>query len=209
MSPGPERRVLWRSFGAAFLIVLLTAGATATAALLTLDDLIPEASHKGDVITSPGIAKPKSGKAQTILLMGSDRRWADRQDDPVRSDTLMLVRIDPKQDATTVLSIPRDLRVPIPGHGLAKINDAYALGGAGLSVETVKQLTGLDIHHVLNVNFKGFRRVVNLFDCFYVDIDHRYFHSNKGVPFGQRFDAIDLQPGYQPLCGQKALDYVR
>ena len=84
---------------------------------------------------------------------------------------------------------------PIPGHGLAKINDAYALGGPKLAVETVKALTGLKIHHVVNVNFKGFREVVNLFDCFYVDVDRRYFHSNKGVPFGQRYDAIDIQPG--------------
>ena len=141
--------------------------------------------------------------------MGSDKRWQDQSDDPARSDTLMLIRIDPEQDATTVLSIPRDLRVAIPGHGLAKINDAYALGGAKLAVETVKALTGLEINHTVNVNFKGFRKVVNLFDCFYVDVDRDYFHSNKGVPFGQRYDAIDIDPGYQPLCGQKALDYAR
>jgi LCP family protein required for cell wall assembly len=211
VSPAPERekRVLLRSFAAALLIVLLTAGASATAALLTIDDWIPDPERPEDVITARVFAKPKAGKAQTILLMGSDRRWMDRSEDPARSDTLMLIRIDPKQDATTVLSIPRDLRVPIPGHGLAKINDAYALGGAALAVETVKALTGLEIHHTVNVNFKGFRKVVNLFDCFYVDVDHDYFHSNKGVPFGQRYDAIDIDAGYQPLCGQKALDYAR
>lgn len=212
MTPAPERerRVLWRSFAAALLIVLLTAGATSTAALLKIDDLLPEeppaAGHEGP---RPVLPKAGSGKPQTILLMGSDRRWADRAEDPVRSDTLMLVRIDPKQDATTVLSIPRDLRVPIPGYGLEKINDAYAFGGQKLAVETVRALTGLEIHHAVNVNFRGFRKVVDLFDCFYVDVDRDYYHSNVGVPIGQRYDAIDIDPGYQPLCGHKALDYAR
>jgi LCP family protein required for cell wall assembly len=108
-----------------------------------------------------------------------------------------------------VLSIPRVLKVQIPGHGLAKINDAYAFGGPSLAIETLRQLTGLKIHHVVNVNFKGFRSAINLFDCFYVDVDRRYFHSNVGVPISQRYDAIDIQPGYQRLCGIDALDYVR
>ena len=211
MTPAPERerRVLLRSFAAALLIVLLTAGATSTAALLKIDDLIPEEERPpGD---REGVVLPpaKSGKPQTILLMGSDRRWADRAEDPARSDTLMLVRLDPAQEATTVLSIPRDLRVPIPGHGLSKINDAYALGGQKLAVETVRLLTGLEIHHTVNVNFKGFRKVVDLFDCIYVDVDRDYYHSNVGVPIGRRYDAIDIDPGYQPLCGHKALDYAR
>jgi hypothetical protein len=59
------------------------------------------------------------------------------------------------------------------------------------------------------VNFKGFRKVVNLFDCFYVDVDRDYFHSNVGVAPSERYDAIDIDSGYQPLCGQKALDYAR
>ena len=210
MTPVPERerRVLWRSFGAALLIILLTAGATSTAALLKIDSILPDPDPTYPDPKIP-FKKAKPGKPQTILLMGSDKRWEDEDDDPARSDTLMLIRIDPKQDATTVLSIPRDLRVAIPGHGMQKINDAYALGGAKLAVETVTALTGLEINHTVNVNFKGFRKVVNLFDCFYVDVDRDYFHSNKGVPFGQRYDAIDIDPGYQPLCGQKALDYAR
>jgi polyisoprenyl-teichoic acid--peptidoglycan teichoic acid transferase len=208
-APERERRVLWRSFAAAVLIVLLTAGASATAALLKLDTIITPPDDPRFPDPRIPFSKAKPGKPQTILLMGSDKRWKDQSDDPARSDTLMLIRLDGKQDATTVLSIPRDLRVEIPGHGSAKINDAYALGGAKLAVETVQALTGLEINHTVNVNFRGFRKVVNLFDCFYVDVDRDYFHSNKGVPFGQRYDAIDIDPGYQPLCGQKALDYAR
>jgi LCP family protein required for cell wall assembly len=206
----PGRRMLWRSLAAALLIVLLTAGATSTAAFLQIDRILPD---KDDPDVAPPIVgapvdKPYAGKPQTILLLGSDKRWADEKDD-ARSDTMMLVRLDPDQTATTVLSIPRDLKVMIPGHGFDKMNEAYRIGGPALTIRTIKELTGLRINHVANVNFKGFRRVVELFDCFYVDVDRRYFHSNEGVPVGQRYAEIDLKPGYQPLCGRQALDYVR
>jgi LCP family protein required for cell wall assembly len=202
--------MLWRAFGAALLIVLLSAGATATATFLQIDDVLPGA---GDDVPPPlanvPVEKAKPGKPQTLLLLGSDHRWADGEDDPARSDTMMLVRLDPKQDATTVLSIPRDLRVLIPGKGYSKINDAYRMGGPRLAVETVNELTGLKINHVLNVNFKGFRQVVDFFGCIYTDVDRRYYHSNAGLGPGERYAEIDIKAGYQPLCGQRALDYVR
>jgi LCP family protein required for cell wall assembly len=201
--------MLLRALLAAAVIVAATAGASATAGLLEIEELIRTVPRGGPAIPQVGLEPTRSGEPQTILLMGSDRRWKDTDDDPPRSDTLMLVRIDPEQQATTVLSIPRDLRVDVPGRGTRKINDAYGLGGPSLAMRTVKELTGLEINHAINVNFKGFRGVVNLFDCFYADIDRRYFHSNKGVPVGQRYDAIDLKPGYQRLCGNDALDYVR
>ena len=202
--------MLLRSLGAALLIVLLTAGASATGALLQIDDVLPD--EKDPTVAPPikdaPVVPPYAGKPQTILLLGSDKRWAEEEDE-ARSDTMMLVRLDPDQTATTVLSIPRDLMTEIPGHGAMKINEAYRLGGPPLTIRTIKTLTGLDINHVINVNFKGFRRVVELFDCFYVDVDRRYYNSNEGVPVGQRYAEIDIKPGYQPLCGQKALDYVR
>ena len=216
MSPAPraDRRMLVRALLAAVLIVALTAGATATAALLTLDSALPDPGaqkdESGHVIKpiKPVEPPPPPGKPQTILLVGSDHRWTDKKD-PARSDTLMLVRLDPKQKATTVLSIPRDLQIVIPGHGLDKINDAYALGGPTLTAQTIKSITGLHIHHIVNVNFKGFREAVDVFKCIYTDVDRRYYHSNRGVRIGQRYDAIDIQPGYQKLCGNQALDYVR
>ena len=126
----------------------------------------------------------------------------------------MLVRLNPKQNATTVLSIPRDLRVTIPGHGIDKINAAYGEGGLDLTTRTVKQLLSTPGHrfrvnHAIAINFKGFRDAVDIVHCVYIDVDRRYYHSNLGVPIGQRYAEIDVQPGYQRLCGQQALDYVR
>ncbi len=211
MEEPPRRdRMLLRSVLAGLLIVLLTAGASATAALLELETYVPPPDPEGPVFDPVDVPEPKPGKPQTLLLLGSDRRWIDKQNgDPARSDTMMLVRLDPDEDATTVLSIPRDLRVEIPGYGTDKINNAYALGGPSLTVKTIRELTGVRVNHVVNVNFGGFREAVDALGCFYIDVDRRYYHSNEGVPIGQRYAEIDVPAGYNRLCGQDALDYVR
>ena len=211
MEEPPKRdRMFLRSALAGLLIVLLTAGASATAALLEIDKYVPPPDPGPPIVHGGDIKPPKPGKPQTLLLLGSDRRWIDKKNgDPARSDTMMLVRLNPDESATTVLSIPRDLKVLIPGHGFAKINDAYALGGPSLSVRTIKALTGIEINHVVNVNFGGFREAVDALGCFFIDVDRRYYHSNDGLPVSQRYAEIDIDPGYQRLCGQDALDYVR
>jgi polyisoprenyl-teichoic acid--peptidoglycan teichoic acid transferase len=219
--PREGLRFLLRAFGSLFAIVLLTAGATATASLLQIKDILP----RGADVPPPVPVRPhtlavaKPGKPQTILILGSDRRWSDlkknnptlAKSNPARSDTILLVRMDPHQEATAVLSIPRDLKVLIPGYGINKINAAYSLGGADLTAETIKTLFGQDfrINHIINVNFSGFREVVDELNCVYADVDRRYYHSNLGLPISQHYAEINIRPGYQQLCGQRALDYVR
>jgi LCP family protein required for cell wall assembly len=119
----------------------------------------------------------------------------------------MLLRVDPDRGALALFSLPRDLAVDIPGYGRAKLNEAYAHGGPALTLKTVKQLTGLEINHLVNVDFEGFARAVNSIDCVYVDVDRRYFNTNDD--FGEDYEEIDIQPGYQALCGFDALDYAR
>jgi polyisoprenyl-teichoic acid--peptidoglycan teichoic acid transferase len=212
---------LLRAFGSLVLIALLTAGATATASLLKIKtEITPPKSAPPPIKAAAGVIEdPKPGKPQTILILGSDRRWSDlkknnptlAKSNPARSDTILLVRMDPKQQATAVLSIPRDLKVLIPGFGINKINAAYSLGGPNLTAETIKSLFGQDfkINHIVNVNFSGFREVVDKLGCIYADVDRRYYHSNVGLPVSARYAEINIQPGYQQLCGQRALDYVR
>jgi LCP family protein required for cell wall assembly len=164
-----------------------------------------------------GITKAEAGAPQTILILGSDRRFSDlaknnkslRQNLPARSDTMMLLRLDPNQRATSILSLPRDLKVQIPGHGTDKLNAAYSYGGPTLTLKTIKDFTGLQINHVVNINFGGFRDVVNAIGCVYVDVDRRYYHSNLGLGVGARYAEINIEPGYQKLCGTNALNYVR
>ncbi len=215
--PRPGRGLLKRAAVGAVLITLLSAATVASAGLLAVDELITIVKNESAPI--PGIEGAlddvATGKPQTILVLGSDRRYQDSKDgNPVRSDTLLLVRLDPSKRATAVMSIPRDLKVDIRrGNGQVvtdKINAAYALGGPRLSVRTVRELLHIPIHHVVNVNFGGFRRAVNRLGCVYVDVDRDYFNDNS-PPNGSAFDyaTIDIDPGYQKLCGQDSLDYVR
>src|SRR5437763_11795241 len=87
-----------------------------------------------------------------------------------------------------------------------KINAAYSIGGAKLAVKTVKQVLGIKINHVIDINFLGFKTLVDYLGCIYVQVDRRYYHSNLGLAPSQTYSEINIQPGYQKLCGQDALE---
>lgn len=199
---------LWKRLllGAA-LVVFATASATAVAAFREVDRVVDALRPGEDLKLGNEIAETDPGEPQTIMLLGSDRRPDNATDGGAgtgaRSDTIILVRLDPDEGATALMSLPRDLKVEIPGHGTDKINAAYDLGGPRLTLRTVKRLTGLSINHVINVDFKGFRRAVEAIGCVYVDIDRRYFNDSPGFAY------INIYPGYQRLCGEEALEYAR
>ena len=197
---------IWLRFlTASFVIVAAIAAATSASLILYLSD-IADALKKNEIKQNlTGVLKdvPSSG-AQTILILGSDRRNQEISGKYGLSDTTMLLRLDPDRDAIALLSLPRDLKVSIPGVGTDKLNAAYSLGGPKLTAETVTQITGLDINHLVNVDFTGFARAVNAIGCVYIDVDRRYFIApNTGTA------EINLQPGYQALCGFDALSFVR
>jgi polyisoprenyl-teichoic acid--peptidoglycan teichoic acid transferase len=208
-APKPKR--FWLRFTlASILIVAVSATATATSILLYLDSIAHALSHN-NVYSSKlkrYLSTVDGGEPENILILGSDKR-AGVQEDEGRSDTTMLLRLDPDRNAIAVMSIPRDLKTEIPGYGTGKFNEAYAYGGPKLTLQTVKQLTGLSINHVVNVDFLGFVRAVDAIGCVYTDVDRRYFHSNAGLPPSEQYSEINVQPGYQLLCGKKALQYVR
>jgi polyisoprenyl-teichoic acid--peptidoglycan teichoic acid transferase len=208
--PPKPKRYWWRFTLASVLIVAVSAAATAASVLLYLDSIAHALSHNN--VYSNKLQRylqtVDGGEAQNILILGSDKR-ANLEEDPGRSDTTMLIRLDPDRNAIAVFSIPRDLKVEIPGVGTAKFAEAYAYGGPKLTLQTVKQLTGLPINHVVNVDFLGFVRAVYAIGCVYTDVDRRYYHSNVGVPPSEQYAEINVQPGYQLLCGKKALQYVR
>src|SRR5919197_1519693 len=202
MSAFPDEKPPRVAFGmykrfalAGVLITLLTAGALASAGLLEVDELVTVIKNESVGHAIPGLKGAlddvPAGKPQTILVLGSDRRFVDiKQDNPARSDTMMLVRLDPSKEATAVMNIPRDLKVLIPGRGYDKINAAYSFGGPALSVKTVRSLLHIPINHVVNVNFGGFQRAVNRLGCVYTDVDRRYFNDNNGSRYG--YATIDV-----------------
>ncbi|HEX6780704.1 MAG TPA: LCP family protein [Solirubrobacterales bacterium] len=207
-APKPKR-FWWRFALASFLIIAISAGTTAAATLLYLDSIANAIQPKNDKLQkklNKFLADAGDGGAQTFLVIGSDKR-ANEAEDPGRSDTTMLIRLDPDKSLISMMSIPRDLKVEIPGYGTGKFNEAYAYGGTKLTLQTVKDLTDLPINHVVNVDFLGFAQGVYAIGCVYVDIDRRYYHSN--AESAEQYAEINVQPGYQLMCGKQALDYVR
>jgi LCP family protein required for cell wall assembly len=197
--------MLKRSLIAALVIVAVSAAATTSSALLFFDRTVAKFTR---VNTGHELTPVLSGDPQTILIAGSDRRHGDKKLGlKPRSDTIILMRIDPGK-GVALLSLPRDLRVPIPGHGEDKINVAYQIGGPKLTIKTVKQLTGLAINHYVDVSFHGFAEGVNALGCVYVDVDRRYFNNNAGLG-AAGYAVINVRPGYQKMCGQRALEFVR
>jgi polyisoprenyl-teichoic acid--peptidoglycan teichoic acid transferase len=210
--PAPKpKRFWWRFTLAAVLIVVVSAAATASSALLYVDSIANAlgGNHKLHDKLEKALADVHPGEPQTILILGSDHRANEAEGEPARSDTTMLVRLNPDLNMISVMSIPRDLQVEIPGYGTEKFNAAYSYGGPKLTLQVVKELTGLKVNHVVNVDFLGFVRAVDAIGCVYVDVDRRYYHSNVGVPPSEQYSEINIQPGYQKLCGKKALAYVR
>jgi len=200
---------------ASIAIVLLSAAAVSAAGFLQFegakDDFL--AAREGrPVVDVPEIDRADAGEARTIMLIGSDLRFGDKEMGiKPRSDTIILARLDPDKDAITLMSIPRDFKIENPPWGgySDKINAAYANGGANQVVKTVKRLLStpeqrFEINHVVQLSFGGFRRGIDYLGCVYVDIDRRYFNDVPGV-----YATIDVKPGYQKLCGKDALDYVR
>jgi polyisoprenyl-teichoic acid--peptidoglycan teichoic acid transferase len=223
-------RSMWKRFAiAAVLIVALSGGATATVALNKITGIADEVFPKLNQIKAPkGVVSAEySGGPQTFLILGSDRRVGSKdvydRSDPPHSDTILLVRFDPGQGQTSVLSIPRDLMVNIKASGgqyypTEKINAAYTIGnklggtrgGMVLAAETIEHevFPGLKLNGIVDVSFSGFIRVVDTLGCAYVNVDHRYYNANVGSTETD-YTSINLQPGYQKLCYENALDYVR
>ncbi len=210
LAPAPKKpRTRLKTFGAVAIVIGLAAAATATAGLLEVQSFVDDLNTGQKLALDKGvISQVDVGDPQTILLIGSDHRFRAGKND-ARSDSMMVIRLDPDAQGTRVMNVPRDLKVTIPGYGTEKINSAYAYGGPNLTAKVVKQLLGIQINHIVNVNFTGFHQGVDFIGCVWTDIDRRYFNDNSGAPYGGGYAAINIAAGYQKLCGSQALDYVR
>jgi LCP family protein required for cell wall assembly len=204
-----------------FVIFLCAGGASAAAGYFQFRAKVDPPLPPGvtpeptiDVGDEP-VPLPEPGGPRTLLLLGSDRRDKRATDAKLgfepHSDTIVLIRLDPKRGRVAMLSLPRDLAVTIPGYADGvKINQAYDEGGPALTLKTVKHLfesaTGEDfeVNGVIDVNFNGFQRAVNYVHGVYVDVDRRYYN-----PPNSGYAEIDIEPGYQRLVGSDALAYVR
>jgi LCP family protein required for cell wall assembly len=203
--PRSRGGMVWRFLGAAVVVIAATAATTAVAGLLQVNTL---ASYLGQTpsLRTPEVHVPAPGNPQTILIIGSDHR-AGEPFKAANTDTMLLIRLNGASSTINVLSIPRDLEVDIPGFGTAKINSAYEDGGPGLLIKTIRAnvFPDLKVSHIVDVNFAGFAKLINAIGCVYSDVDHRYYNNTIYTDYS----SIDIQPGYQKLCGVQALQFVR
>jgi LCP family protein required for cell wall assembly len=203
--PARRRGMLWRFFFASVLVIGASAATTAVAGLLQVNQLVIDLGGTPAIVTKQ-VVLPNPGQPQTILIIGSDHRAGDPFT-AANTDTMLLVRLNSASSTINVLSIPRDLQVNIPGAGSAKINSAYSDGGPSLLIKTIRQnvFPDLKVNHIVDVNFGGFADLVNAIGCVYADVDHRYYNNTALTDYS----SIDIQPGYQKLCGTDALAFVR
>lgn len=141
--------------------------------------------------------EPNSKAPINILIIGTD----ERNDEPTRSDTLILASLYPETKEVKMLPIPRDTRVSIPSRkNLERINHAYAYGGPDLSKKTVEQFLGVTVDSYIKTNFQGFVGIIEILGGLTYNVEKRMYYPDEG---------IDLQPGLQKLNGADALAYVR
>ena len=136
----------------------------------------------------------KDNKSVNILLLGVDERPGDKG----RSDTIILLSINPNTDSMIMLSVPRDTYVNIPGRGMDKINHAYAFGDVDLAVQTFEEAFNLPVHYYVRVNMEGFKEGVDALGGVTIQNDQEF--SQGGNQFSK---------GTIHLNGTQALDYVR
>lgn len=139
----------------------------------------------------------------TVMIMGVD----ERADDVGRSDTLMIATLDPDKNQAALLSVPRDTRVKIKGHGFDKINAAYAYGGRKLTQETIESLLNTHIDHYIKINVHGFTKIIDALGGIDIDVEKRMYYEDPWDDDGGLY--IDLQPGMQHMDGKTAITYVR
>ena len=188
------------------LILLCFVGAAVAGAMFASSSLLDKTA--GDAVED-GLLTAKD-KA-TIMIMGVDAR----EDDVGRSDTLMIAAVDPKRNQASLLSVPRDTRVKIAGHGWDKINAAYAygsaksgiLGGEKLAQRTVEDFLGVNIDHYVVIDTHAFQKIIDAIGGIDIDVEKRMYYEDPWDDDGGL--VIDLRPGKQHMDGKTAVTYVR
>lgn len=184
----------------AVLVVLCVAvGAAVALYMNSISDSMKmdsqQQSELDSVLTESTVQEP-----YYVLLLGSDARETDATS---RSDTMILVRIDANVGKATLVSIPRDTKVEIEGHGTQKINAAYAFGGPAGAVQAVENLSGIEISHYAEIHFDELETAVDQLGGIWVDVpvsNNQTGSSNTGV---------ELNAGMQRLNGEQALAFAR
>ncbi len=221
--PGPvptarrPRRIRWgRELAIAFVLIVLFFVVWTAVGYLTFRSGVKEA-NKRLPRTAGAVLAPDRGSIfsnpTAILLLGTDHSLAASRAGDRHSDSITLLRTDPDHGRLYYLSIPRDLRVDIPGYGASKINTAFQIGGPRLAARTVAAYTDIPVNHVVVVNFAEFRDLIDKIGGIDVTVP-RPILSKFDCPYGSnarcaRWRGWRFAKGSQHLNGRRALIYSR
>jgi LCP family protein required for cell wall assembly len=149
-----------------------------------------------------------------VLMLGTDNSALASRAGDMHSDSIMLLRTDPSHHRLYYLSIPRDLQVPIPGHGTQKINAAFQIGGTELAIQTIREFTGLPVNHVIVVNFGDFKELIDALGGIDVDVPKPIRSNRFDCPYAtqaqcDKWQGWRFEKGNQHMNGERALIYSR
>jgi LCP family protein required for cell wall assembly len=213
-----KRILLWASVGLVLAILAAAGGfylwfhSQVAASNSRVDPAIVAALKETTTTASPAAGAsastsstiPQSPSGMNIVLVGYDKRAAGSAEvTEGRSDTIILVHVDPDRNFISLLSVPRDMLADVPGYGLYKLNAAFAFGGGALLIRTIQSELGLDLDHYIALDLEAFQAVTNALGGVYMDVDRQYLNETLS------WEHVNLQAGYQLLNGADALDYVR
>jgi LCP family protein required for cell wall assembly len=211
----PGRRRGWgRRIALTLLVVVLLVIAWVIASYIAVAKAMDGAHERLGPVALDDQRGLMLANPSTILLLGTDRGPGAGRQGAQRSDSIMLVRTDPARGRTAYLSIPRDLRVDVPGRGFNKINAAFQLGGPDLAIRTIRDFTGLKLNHVIVVDFRNFEQLIDALGGVTINVDEPIVSNRFDCPYGtrercERWRGWRFAKGEQELGGRRALIYSR
>src|SRR5438874_12541968 len=213
----PRRRWSWkRRIGIILLVLLVLIIVWGIAGYLSFRSGVRKANARLDPSVPAVLAKQNGlllSNPSTLLLLGRDHENTDQRVGLNHSDSIMILRTDPSRHRLVYLSIPRDLRVPIPGYGEDRINSAFPRGGAALAVRTIENFTGLKINHVMIVDFRSFTSLIDNIGGIDINVPEPILSNKFDCPYDAarcaRWQGYRFRTGTQHMNGHRALIYSR
>jgi polyisoprenyl-teichoic acid--peptidoglycan teichoic acid transferase len=213
----PRRRWSWKKrIGIGLLVLVLLSIVWGVIGFVQFRQGVKAANKRLPDNVRAALAKQNGlllNKPTTILLLGSDHMNNDQRASLNHADSIMLLRTNPSRHRLTYLSIPRDLRVPIPGYGDQKVNAAMQIGGPALAARTIESFTGLGINHVMFVDFRAFKDLIDNIGGIDVNVPERILSNAFDCPYDvqrcQTWQGWRFGRGWQHMDGRRALVYSR
>jgi LCP family protein required for cell wall assembly len=212
-----RRRWSWkRRIGVGVLVLLVVLAVWAVAGYFAVRSGVADANKRLPAGAESALTKQNGlllSNTTDILLLGTDHSSHASRAGDHHSDSITLLRTDPSKHRLIFLRIPRDLRVPIPGHGDDKINAAFQIGGPQLAIKTIESFTGLPVNHVVVVDFGEFEKLIDAVGGVDINVPGPILSDKFDCPYSasrcQSWQGWRFRKGLQHMNAHRALIYSR